>query len=407
LLILFDKRMWHANCKRIAWSFVVVSKENLMVRRKATQMALALLVGTSIPLVGLPASAQTKKALVRFVYTQNGGTDAGDPANITPLAFYYNSGTGIATIGTGPTPSVMWPAYIFSYMKMGFTTGPMTPSFGYTATFKNAAATIRANHANQATEDKTFRTPGPLGKQPAKGITVMGSTWMGTQLLTTPTLTMANTSICFSRNPPAFPGSCKTRLGTLHRVPGSKRYGGTARLLHSIDTFGTFIGAQFGTILFRQTAGNAMPCYPLVTPNCRSNSPMLTGPSGIGNYGHNNIGEYTFLPGLTTIKLNQQRSELPFTTGMATAIGNYYETSVAQTGSHNFNPTNLTGMISLVKPFLFQGFQRFGPVFGGQSNPSLGNIERVELTFLPEPSMLVLLGSGVLGLAGLSRLRKR
>lgn len=91
---------------------------------------------------------------------------------------------------------------------------------------------------------------------------------------------------------------------------------------------------------------------------------------------------------------------------MVTTKGGDFGTSLVHTGSFNLNTANLTGMISLVKPALCNQHMRGGGAFYGKYYP--GNaVNRVTVTFLPEPGVASLLGVGAFGLVGLSRLKRR
>jgi hypothetical protein len=98
---------------------------------------------------------------------------------------------------------------------------------------------------------------------------------------------------------------------------------------------------------------------------------------------------------------------MPFTTGMVSVINPAaYLTRARATGSNMLDPTNLTGTISLVRPTLLNVYERTGASLLGVGT-AFGPIDHVELTFLPEPSMTLMLACGGLALAGLSRLRRR
>ena len=102
------------------------------------------------------------------------------------------------------------------------------------------------------------------------------------------------------------------------------------------------------------------------------------------------------------------QTEAPPTTGMVTVMGTAYGTFLTLTGSHSFNTTQLTGMISTVRPALNAIFTReesSGNFFGGRGTFAL--VDVVRITFLPEPGVLALIAAGSLGLAGLAVARRR
>jgi hypothetical protein len=226
----------------------------------------------------------------------------------------------------------------------------------------------------------------------------MGSTFMASA-------NSGLTTICFTLNPyPAipsgFPGSCTPRPGTLRRTPGSKKYGGTAQILRTQHSFGQWAPVgPFGNRAFSASVGGNLP-------GGRPASHLA--PSAVGRVVHEATLHYTHTGGGTTSDAHAMLTTVPFTTGMVSVVNvAAYQTNFRRSGSNNLNPGNLTGTISVVRPLVVNSFQRLGPGLVGGGNVSYGGIETMKLTFLPEPSMALMLGCGGLALAGLARLRKR
>lgn len=383
----------------------------MIFRRTLIASVVMLAAGMALPTSGWAQS----KALVKIVKNQQvqpARISARTLSNASPL-----TSSVYVTVGAGATPTIMMKKGIFQATTM-VQAGPFpSPTPGgllqitRTASAINEAFTLSPNWAQAATTAKTFMTPGPATPSgawisPANGPSVMGSTFMASQ--------QPVTNFCFTRNPPTaapsgFPGQCVAaqRTGTLSRVPGAKKFGGAARLLRS-DIQAVLFSGVVGLIDVNGKIESAMP--PILGSTSLMRTPQWRlGPSAPGKVGNLNTQLYEYLPGGTTVANGNQLTVNPWTTGMASVHGpGYFGTSFAQTGSHNFNPTNLTGMISLVQPFLFEGFSRSGNAFLGQQIPgSTGGVFKHQMTFLPEPGTLALLGFGALGLAGLGRLRTR
>ena len=137
-------------------------------------------------------------------------------------------------------------------------------------------------------------------------------------------------------------------------------------------------------------------------------TPQISGPHGVGNYGVLATGNRTHSVIGAPYKSFVFQTEAPPTTGMVTVTGTAYGTVIALTGSHSFNTTQLTGMISTVRPFLNSIFTRnegSGNFVGGRG--IFAAIDVVRITFLPEPGVLALIAAGSLGLVGLAVTRRR
>jgi hypothetical protein len=142
---------------------------------------------------------------------------------------------------------------------------------------------------------------------------------------------------------------------------------------------------------------------------------MLTGPVSVGQYGFALTGM------LTHTYLQYKGAPLAFdapviATNMPSTTGTqylyqpfgYYVTQYTYAGYDNRTASGLYGTLSLVRPFVLQ---YFGATVAPPSfiawNETQGFMYRNTITFLPEPGSLLMLGCGILTLAGLFRLRRR
>jgi hypothetical protein len=263
------------------------------------------------------------------------------------------------------------------------------------------AYTAMCNSGSGMVDTNLLPPPGPTvpcctGTR-APSCTAMGSTFMASA-------NSGATTKCFTLNPYStvtggWPGSCTPRPGTLHRTPGTKKYGGTAQLLRDITSWGQWAAGGFGNRAFTGYVGGNLP-------GGRPASHLT--PSSVGKVSHSATQHYSHTGGGTTSDAHAMQTVMPFTTGMVSAVNvAAYQTKFRRTGSNNLNPTNLTGTISIVRPVVVNSYQRLGPLLSGGGGVSYAGIETMKLTFLPEPSMALMLACGGLALAGLSRLRKR
>ena len=333
-----------------------------MTTRSAIRLASGLLAG-SVLLFSAAAASASQQALVQLSWKEQ---------FIAGTTFVAQSGTAVATVGAAtPTPSIMWPANIVQGSVSFTYSGAYTAFASRVGTYMNMPAAIQKSHA---------------GAAPSGGSAV---------------LPVTATTKCFASvapvlpGPPALPGSCFPRNGAVMRTPGAKKFGGTARMLMPTKLVGTFAtfsptgNLQFENYLYHST-------------------PQLTGVGSVpGNYGLAGFGTNTNTV-LGTPRNNVNFiTEAPLTTGVVTAMGGAFGTQFTRTGSHSFNTGNLTGMISMVRPHMNRNFNRNSA--GGFAGPGLtfAGMTVVSVTFLPEPGVTALLGCGMLGLAGLTRLRRR
>jgi len=331
----------------------------------------ALLLGVAVWLSASTAASQSTQAIVRLQYKANffAGT-----------TFFDASGVGIATIGsTTPTPSVMWGPNIVSGMVTSTYSNTFIPFGSRMTTHMNGPGSLRRAHVGAAPTGA-----GSVVPRPTVGA---GTTKCFASSTLTPTVMVG---------PPALPGSCFPRVGAMSRVGGSKQFGGTARMLNP--------GLSIGTIVAFSPTG-----YDLFSLHAYNATPALRGPQTVpGNYGILGWGLKTHTVLGTQKATMAHATEAPPTTGMATVTGADYATMITMTGSHNFNATNLTGMISTVAPIITPFFDRDAAGnFAGRAG-SFSGVRGVKLTFLPEPSQPLMLASGVLfGLLGIAALKWR
>jgi hypothetical protein len=333
--------------------------------RRTSRLALAALAAASILGVGTNAQA-SGQALVSVVH-KNTGITLGYDFSV------HTDPTVIMTVGTGPTPSVMWPgsgAAGFSVIDSNVATGPYTPLSSVMGTVMMKAGTLFKSHPGAAPTGGSVLVPNA-----------------------------SPTTLCFKSgpapftNPPALPNSCFPRFGTGSRSPGAKKYGGTARLLRNSNAVGTFV-ALTGYDQFFQTLNY---------------SSRITGtPTVVQEYGRRATGT-AYNTALQSTRTTQVfETQAPWTTGAITVMGGAYGTQVTLTGTNNLNPTNLTGTISVVKPVLGNAFTRLpNGTYAGNAFNGFHFARSFTLTFVPEPGTAMMLACGALGLAGLVTLRRR
>ena len=216
------------------------------------------------------------------------------------------------------------------------------------------------------------------------------------------------TSLCDypATGTPTMTNLCQPHSGMVGMTPGPRRFGGSARLL-VLKGVSSGIKADFAGGYTRQFF-----VFPYTAAQL---GPRLTANGGLGLYsqlGYNNV---TTAGGGYAAGATQQRLVMAlhgtYTTGKATAtvklrtIYSYHSRS----GSFDVNGTNLTGMMSLVRPYLVNCFltsSQGGPVVSADCLDAVGaNINFVDVEFLPEPGPMALLGAALLGVGLLQRRR--
>lgn len=291
----------------------------------------------------------------------------------------------VETASGGPiaTPSIMWPAGIRSVMNTFLSGGTIMTTVGG-AIISNPSPYFPSYFSVVRTQTSAVQA-GTLMKN-AGPASAMNYSWPATT-------TICNNS-CLPRFGPAAGTLNGLGVGPLAVNPGTKRFGGTARLLtRDLETL--VIKTPLGGFSFGSNMG---------TPTA-----MGAGPNQAGNYWNPGIIQYTNLTDVAITKeVVNQNLEGAFTTGTVRAfmpLGSI-TTDFTKMGSHNLNPTNLTGTITLVKPNLGQDFVRVGGVVTAPGDFNIASIERLTITFLPEPGFLALSAFGVLGLTGAAYARR-
>ena len=334
-----------------------------LISLASTRLIMVLFLSTCLMLSALSASA-SKQAIV--------STDVRNVFIAPGYTYTIRTGGGVVTVNTTagtPTPSVMWNSSVLQGNISTTFSGVYSPFVSSMSAFTLKAGTMR----------KSWTGAAPPG---------------GSALAAPVATTKCFASIApVSPGPPALPGSCFPRPGVGARTPGAKQYGGTARLLRNNTTVGTVANFSLGgldLIFFK-----------------RSTTPQGTGPSAVGNYAIRGTGTRTATVLGTARKTMTFDTPNPFTTGQVTAMASVFNTQITATGSNNLNPTNLTGTISMVQPFLRNAFNRnqVGAFAGAANNAAA--VRRMTITFLPEPGTVAMLAFGALGLAGLGTLRRR
>ena len=324
--------------------------------RSGVALLVAVLMAASSLLVAAPALAQTKKAYL-WAQVDNACCNAGG----TYPGFYPAFGS--ATVGSTPsTPSVMIQSGALSRKSTTTFTGPLTPfSINY-IDLHNKAVTFKKSHSLAPTATTTV-----IGGDKTS-TSVFGSFYM-------------------------------PRYGTFIQTPGTKRFGGTMQLVNNLRAVGQFAASQGYYDFYLNAASTA----------------MLTGPVVVGQYGLALTGMLTHTsisykgaplafdgPAFATL--------MPSTTGTqyVKAPFGYYVTQYTYAGYDNRTASGLFGTLSLVRPTVLNYYQRLtAPPPQAFFFESQGWMYTTTITFLPEPGSLLMLGCGILTLAGLFRLRMR
>lgn len=321
-----------------------------------------LLVTTAVILLVATSASAAKFALMNLnhklignAFPQYGATygDVGNPTS-SPI---------LATIGsTAGTPTVMWGADQASdSIMITSMRPPATPISNRTVTWTDKGGSLGVS----------VGTPSPHATNIATAVT---SVCLGYYLAT------------------PLPNACIGRQGSMSSTPGAKKYGGAAQLLRRSEGSGTFVSG-LGTSSFHFIAQGG------------------TAPPQLGSSRNEGwVRLYDVDAGGVT---NQYSTNARFfgggyTTGTVMASNTLlYSTSTTGTGSFNLNTAALTGTISVVVPRLYTNNAPDGAGGYAGSFAGTGTYAKYTLTFLPEPGQLVMLGSGVLMLTGLIRVRSR
>jgi len=232
--------------------------------------------------------------------------------------------------------------------------------------------------------------------------------------LTTTTIQRATTSPNFTTT--QFGGNYDfSRLGSIKIAPGPNRFGGTMRYFGGLN-------AQW----YRFSSLTYPCCARDYGHNFRTASGSLgfteSSPQVIGGThpGIEATRRHTYLttgagtpssPGSPLTKMVQfMRTTAPWTTGRVSVYqgGGPYTTTIARTGFDNRTPAGVMGTLSLVVPWLTHQYESpYFPNGSFTSSAHWAGIQTMRVKFLPEPGGILLLGAGILGLAGVYRVRRR
>jgi hypothetical protein len=318
-------------------------------------LLVAVLMAASSLLMAAPALAQTKKALA---HVQQDAVCCN-----TAMGYSVLSGLVSATVGSGTgKPTVHIKSGALSRKSTTTFTGPLTPfSINYIDQH-NAAVTFKRSHS-------------------------LAPTMTTTVLAADKTSTTRNGSFYMPR------------YGTFIQTPGKNRFGGTMLLVSNLRAVGQFVASQ-GYYDFYLNAVS---------------TPMITGSIAVGDYGLALTGMLTHTsisykgaplafdgPAFATL--------MPSTTGTqyVKAPFGYYVTQYTYAGYDNRTASGLFGTLSLVRPTVLNYYQKLtAPPPQAFFWENQAFMYRNTITFLPEPGSLLMLGCGILTLAGLFRLRMR
>lgn len=238
---------------------------------------------------------------------------------------------------------------------------------------------------------------------------------------TTTTTVYGVTSTTKSGNNYAF-----DRAGKMVITPGVNRFGGTMRIFFGPDYnyhgLAVALGGsgyadyRWNAIRARSNAGTGTGgAFGPNAPYRNSRGYASSDPQSLGqaqSYGSTQQTHTAFTTG-GGLPLKYQfwafSTLVPFSTGMAVITQQEApDTTVATwTGSDNRTPAGMSGMISLVQPLQFHNYRE--SVGGGAvlSPYHTAWMRRVQITLLPEPGAVALLGIGIVAMGGLYRARKK
>ena len=199
-----------------------------------------------------------------------------------------------------------------------------------------------------------------------------------------------------------------SRGGSIQITPGPNKFSGTMRIVYGPNAsfyqfityftpniykaYGSFTGptSQVETLPGETTSSGKVTRFLLTSAGAAKAK------DGMGNY-IASTAHYLHLLA-------------PWTTGMVeiyNVIG-YYQTRLTRTGGDARTANKFKGNISLVRPRLVHTYLNpANPADPIITNFQAARIWQMDVMFLPEPGQIVLLATGVAGLAGLAFLRRR
>jgi hypothetical protein len=207
----------------------------------------------------------------------------------------------------------------------------------------------------------------------------------------------ATTTLC-NLFPTTYPqGSCQPRSGVMKMQDTGNKFGGTLLLIDNGFVKG-----------IAKSAGQTFSFYYKITF-----TPRRTGPMQLGNYGFGGYGNVTNYNQKSIMQVTEFISTTgPWTTGYVyvyqSGAGVKAKTTVSGYDNRYTTAGDVKGTVSLVRPSLSHTYIRNTP-----TTPVVdyvfpfGLVERLNITFLPEPSQLLSLGCCALALGALVRYRGR
>jgi hypothetical protein len=208
------------------------------------------------------------------------------------------------------------------------------------------------------------------------------------------------------------------RVGSIQVIPGPNRFGGTMRYFWGFNARG-----------YRFVTKDTPCCEKEYVHAWRSGMGPYGTPTGMldqSEYLDQSVGfTYVAIVGtryhtsLTTggptgspltRHTYQLRTTAPWTTGAIRVFnsGGAYVSTIELTGYDNRTENREFGTMSLVTPWLTNSYlTSFNPTDPVQKTGTSAFAFRMKVNFMPEPGGILLMGAGVLGLAGVYRLRRR
>jgi hypothetical protein len=198
-----------------------------------------------------------------------------------------------------------------------------------------------------------------------------------------------------------------SRAGSIQIQRGANRFGGTMKWIYGPDSF----FYQLWTAMAYPYISRAWGSFTSNTPYDESEVGELDTTGMVTRYRYTSGGvSKVYTLGGSPIKAvaHYIHTFAPWTTGRVEGyqpLGDYL-TRLTDTGFDNRTAMGLSGTLSLVRPRLVQVFTNH-TVDGIHKGNEEFEIWRLNVVFSPEPGRILLLGAGIVMLAGLLRLWRR